>query len=99
MTAEPARGSTRYGVVTCGKQAPEPLDLGPCRLEPEHPGDCRWPGLGGYVSIKSEPYTLDKDPVILRYRRYVRRSFYIAAGAAVVNVAAAVWTIVGILTR
>lgn len=98
MTSNPANGSTRYGVITCGKTAPAPLDLGPCRLEPEHPGDCRWPFAGGYVSIKAEPYSLDADPVVLRYRRYIRQSFRIAAAAAVVTVATSVYNLVQILT-
>lgn len=98
MTADPAAGSTRYGVVTCGKTAPAPMDLGPCRLEPGHDKPCRWAALGGYVTITEGP-PLDVDPVIARYRRHIRRSFWIAGGAAAVNVAAAVWSIAGILNR
>jgi hypothetical protein len=99
MTAEPAaQGTPRYGVVTCGKQAPGPFSFGPCRLEPEHDGDCRWPFAGGYVSISAEPYDSAKDPVILRYRRFTRRSFRIAFVCAVINAACALWSLFHLVT-
>jgi hypothetical protein len=100
MTADPAaQGTPRYGVVTCGKPMPGPMDLGPCRLEPGHePEPCRWKFAGGYVSISAEPYDSATDPIVQRYRRLTRRSFRIAFACAALNLATALWSIFHLLT-
>lgn len=93
MTSAPPPGSTRYGVVTCGKPFPGPLDLGPCRLEPEHAGQCEWRVLGGRVSITEGP-TPPPDVEHLReqarqYRDRSRRAYRIVFACVLVNLAAA----------
>lgn len=98
----PAKGSTRYGVVTCGRQFPGPIDLGPCRLEPEHAGQCEWRALGGRVTITEGP-ALPPDVEDLRtqarqYRDRQRRAFRIIFVCALVNVAAAAYSVWNLLT-
>lgn len=97
---DPANGSTRYGVVTCGKQAPGPFDFGPCRLDPGHePAPCRFAFANGYVSLSSEPYDSDNDPVVQRYHRQLRRSARIAFICVLLSIAALAYNVVQIITR
>lgn len=102
MTSNPANGSTRYGVVTCGKPFPGPLDLGPCRLEPEHAGQCEWRAIGGRVRItEGPPLPADVERHIEQTRQYrdrSRRAYRVALVCALINMAAAAYSLVNLFT-
>jgi hypothetical protein len=97
VTAEPSAGSARYGIKTCGKIAPPPLDLGPCRRDPDHDGPCQWRALGGTVTIEDVhrgPSTIDMVRDMERIHRQLRRNLKTSAAATFVTCAAAVFLMV-----
>lgn len=102
MTSNPANGSTRYGVVTCGKTAPAPLDLGPCRLEPGHDNPCRFAALGGYVTVTDGPALPDVQLLLEQARQYRdrrRRAFRVLFVCVLVNLASAAYNVFHLFTR
>jgi hypothetical protein len=94
---QPEAEAPRYGIVTCGKIAPPPLDLGPCRLDPDHDGPCQWRALGGTVTIEDVhrgPSTIDMVRDMERMHRQMRRNLKTSAAATFVTCAAAVFLMV-----
>jgi hypothetical protein len=98
-----------FGVVTCGKRAPEPFEakFGPCLLEPGHADDvpCRFKNLEGpgVVSVNTLPVPdeiaeavaeLGKATVaMMRTRRNLRVTGYVMIGAVVANLTVAGWSL------
>lgn len=93
----------QYGVKTCGKTAEEPFaGLGPCRLEPDHGGLCKYavPGVpGGLMSFREMPmpqlgdHPWYSDEEVLRYRRISKRLFRGSMAAFAVNILVVAWTL------
>lgn len=99
MSEEP-----RYGVVTCGKPAPAPFGvLGGCIHEPGHEDKCRFKPpqmpLTGYLEVgeveRESPF--DTDPIIVKYRGYLKKSARISLACCVVTFAAAIYQILSVL--
>lgn len=101
MSTEP-----QYGIRSCGKRAEKPFgdSLGPCVLEPDHEGKCKFkaPFMDGTVSVErvekipsfeealsAHPWYSDAE--VLKYRRMARRFFWMSMAACVFNVAVSVW--------
>jgi hypothetical protein len=86
-----------YGVRTCGKRLAEPFDvLGPCLLEPGHKDKCmvQAPGIkGGLLNVSEVENPFEIDPVILKYRRYIRRSARIAMVACGISLCASIYSL------
>lgn len=93
-----------YGVRTCGKPAPRPLDFGPCRLDPDHEGGCQYKALGGTVTIEDMQEGSGKSPLAMvreieDIHRKMRRAFRVSMAATVVSIAACAYLVTSALTR
>lgn len=108
VSADPAAGSVRFGVLSCGKRAPGPFEnkFGPCILEPGHGDDepCRFKNLDGpgSVSVSALPVPDEiRDAVeelgghignMLRARRQLDRMRWFMLGAVLLNGGSCLWT-------
>lgn len=109
MTSDPAGGSVRFGVVTCGKRGPGPYaeKFGPCILEPGHADDvpCRLKVLDGpgSVSVREMPVPDEIAAAVEQLngairnldksRRNMRKTSALLGLALVANLGSAVWTL------
>lgn len=109
VTSDPAAGSVRFGVVTCGKRAPGPYGekFGPCVLEPGHSDDvlCRFKNLAGpgSVSVTEMPVPDEIADAVAdlgraigklnRIRRNMRWTSVLLAFALAANLTSAGWSI------
>lgn len=109
VTSDPAAGSVRFGVVSCGKRAPGPYGekFGPCILEPGHADDvlCRFKNLTGpgSVSVREMPVPDEIADAVAdlgrhigkleRTRRNLYRSQVLLWVALAANLGSAGWTI------
>lgn len=108
VTSDPAAGSVRYGVVSCGKRAPGPYGekFGPCILEPGHADDvlCRFKNLTGpgSVSVREMPVPDEIADAVAdlgrhigkleRTRRHMRRTSWLLGFALAANLTSALWS-------
>lgn len=93
-----------YGVRTCGKPAPGPLDFGPCRLDPDHDGGCQYEALGGTVTIEDMHQGNGRSPLdmvreIESMHRKMRRAFRVSMAATAVSIAACAYLVTDAMTR
>lgn len=92
-----------YGVVGCGKVAEPPFDkLGPCFREPGHDGRCRFRvpvEAVEYVEVSRGESPLATDPVVLKYRSYLRKSVRISFACVLVTVFCAGWSLWNVLSN
>lgn len=87
-----------FGVRTCGKPAPGPLDFGPCRLDPGHEGGCQYKALGGTVTIENihegdprSPLAMVREIEDIHAR--MRKAFRVTVVASFVTVASAAYLV------